>query len=163
MGFIVRVALLTVVYLLVLASRDWQDAVVGAALAIPVLAVTHRFRQTDRVSQRQLTIGTMIAFFPFVFAVLVDIVKGSIEVAVCISGIKPIGKPGVVRVPYGERTPLGVVVSSILLTLAPGSVLIDLDDERREMIIHAIDASDPDAVIAGIQQFYERHQRRVFP
>lgn len=162
-AFILRVALLTAVYMLVLASHEWQDAVVGAVLATLVLAGTRAFRQTDRVSQRSFDLRTLIAFVPFTLAVLVDILKGSAQVAAYVSGIRPLVKPGIVRIPYGERTQQGVVVSGILLTLAPGSVLVDLDDERREMIVHAIDASDPAEVIAGVQEFYERHQRRVFP
>ncbi|MFM9105432.1 MAG: Na+/H+ antiporter subunit E, partial [Chloroflexota bacterium] len=89
--------------------------------------------------------------------------KGSVQVAACVAGLRTVGNAGVVRVPYGARTPRGVAVSGVVLTLAPGSVLVDLDDERREMIVHAIDASDPQAVIDGIQAFYERWQRRVFP
>ncbi|MGI9252635.1 MAG: Na+/H+ antiporter subunit E, partial [Thermomicrobiales bacterium] len=70
---------------------------------------------------------------------------------------------GIVRVPYGDRTPQGVVVSGIVMTLAPGTVLVDLDDERQEMIVHAIDASNPDQIIDDLQTFYERRQRKVFP
>lgn len=161
--FLIRVALLTAIYLLVLASHDWRDALTGAALATLLLLGTRIFRKTDRLSSTPITVGRLIAFFPFLAAVVVDIVKGSLDVAAYVAGLRPLRKPGIVRVPYGERTPQGVVVSGIVMTLAPGSVLVDLDEERREMIVHAIDASDPAAVIAGIQEFYERHQRRVFP
>ena len=31
------------------------------------------------------------------------------------------------------------------------------------MLFHVIDASDPDAVRAQLDRFYQRYQRRVFP
>jgi multisubunit Na+/H+ antiporter MnhE subunit len=50
-----------------------------------------------------------------------------------------------------------------LTTLSPGSVLVDIDWQRRDMLLHVIDASDPDAVRADLERFYDRYQRRVFP
>jgi multisubunit Na+/H+ antiporter MnhE subunit len=41
--------------------------------------------------------------------------------------------------------------------------MLDVDSERRAMLFHVIDASDPDAVRAHIDGFYHRYQRRVFP
>ncbi|MFM9107843.1 MAG: hypothetical protein ACKOWF_14215, partial [Chloroflexota bacterium] len=47
-GFLLRVVGLTAVYLLVLSSRDWRDAALGALLAAAMLAVTRSFRQVGR-------------------------------------------------------------------------------------------------------------------
>jgi len=162
-GFLLRVAGLTSIYLLVLASRDWRDALLGAALSAAMLLVTRTFRRSGRPATGPAPAGRALWFVPFALAALADIVKGSLEVAACIAGLRTVRHAGIVRVPYGGRSPRGVAVSGVVLTLAPGSVLVDLDDERREMIVHAIDASDPQAVIDGIQGFYERWQRRVFP
>ena len=42
-------------------------------------------------------------------------------------------------------------------------LLVGVDEEKRVMLIHAIDAADPDAVRESQQEFYRRYQRRVFP
>jgi len=42
-------------------------------------------------------------------------------------------------------------------------VLIDVDWERRIMLYHMLDATNPEAVAATIDTFYERYQRAVFP
>jgi multisubunit Na+/H+ antiporter MnhE subunit len=68
-----------------------------------------------------------------------------------------------VLVPIGERSELGVAVTGLLVGLSPGSLLLDVDEGRRAMLFHVIDASDPDAVRAQIDGFYQRYQRRVFP
>ncbi|CCF84740.1 Na+/H+ antiporter subunit E [Nitrolancea hollandica] len=54
-------------------------------------------------------------------------------------------------------------MTSWLITLAPGSVLVDVDWERGVMLFHLLDASDPDATRATVARFYERYQRAVFP
>jgi multisubunit Na+/H+ antiporter MnhE subunit len=68
-----------------------------------------------------------------------------------------------VLVPIGERSELGVAVTGLLIGLSPGSLLLDVDPERQAMLFHVIDASDPDAVRAQLDRFYQRYQRRVFP
>ncbi|RKH35591.1 Na+/H+ antiporter subunit E [Corallococcus sicarius] len=70
---------------------------------------------------------------------------------------------GVVDVPMGERTAQGVQVSSWVISLAPGTVLLDLDWERRVMRMHALDASDPEKLLREQDNFYQRYQRAVFP
>jgi multicomponent K+:H+ antiporter subunit E/multicomponent Na+:H+ antiporter subunit E len=42
-------------------------------------------------------------------------------------------------------------------------VLVDVDWVRRDLVVHVIDASDPDGVRQRLQRFYDRYQRRVFP
>jgi multisubunit Na+/H+ antiporter MnhE subunit len=56
-----------------------------------------------------------------------------------------------------------VAVSALVTTLSPGSFLVDVDWTEGTMLIHVIEASDPDRVRADLETFYQRYQRRVFP
>ena len=40
---------------------------------------------------------------------------------------------------------------------------MDIDWEKRVMLIHSITAGDPEAVRRSHQDFYQRYQRKVFP
>jgi multisubunit Na+/H+ antiporter MnhE subunit len=51
----------------------------------------------------------------------------------------------------------------LIATASPGSVLLDIDSERRVMIFHAIDASDPDGFREEMSRFYRRFQRGAVP
>jgi multisubunit Na+/H+ antiporter MnhE subunit len=66
-------------------------------------------------------------------------------------------------VPIGDRSKFGVVVTGITTSLAPGSILLDVDWDRNLMLVHVIDASDPDQIRADMQKLYDRYQRKVFP
>ena len=46
---------------------------------------------------------------------------------------------------------------------APDEVPIDVDEQRRVLVVHLVDASDPAAVRARHRRTYERRQRRVAP
>jgi multisubunit Na+/H+ antiporter MnhE subunit len=161
--FLLALALLVAVYALVLASTDPWDLATGAALAAGLLWATRGFVFGGAPAPIAGFLRRLLAFVPFVAATLVDIARGTWTVALVVLGIRPLRRPGIVAVPIGERTPLGVAVSGLVSTLSPGSVLVDVDHRQRAMLFHVIDASDPDAVRAAYERFYQRYQRRVFP
>jgi multicomponent K+:H+ antiporter subunit E/multicomponent Na+:H+ antiporter subunit E len=68
-----------------------------------------------------------------------------------------------VRVPLGRRSKASTGLSGMVLTLSPGTFLIDVDWEKREMLVHAIDASDPEGMREGYDRLYENIQRHVVP
>jgi len=84
-------------------------------------------------------------------------------VALIVLHIRPLVRPGIVAIPFEERTRNGVAVSTLVFTLSPGSYLVDVDWERRLMLFHLIDACDPDAIRIKYHDFYYRYQRHVFP
>jgi multicomponent Na+:H+ antiporter subunit E len=68
-----------------------------------------------------------------------------------------------VEIPQGDRSPDGVALWGVLTGEAPDEIPVDVDDRRRVLIVHLIDASDPAAVRARHARTHERWQRRVVP
>lgn len=152
---------LTLVYLFVLASFKPWDIVIGALLSAVLIFFARRFifeyEPSSSLPRR------FLYFWPFLVATVVNIVQGTWNVALVTLHIRELVRPGIVAVPIGERTPTGVAVSALCTTLSPGTFLVDVDRERDVMLIHSIDAADPDAVREDHQRFYRRYQSRVFP
>jgi multisubunit Na+/H+ antiporter MnhE subunit len=159
------VGLLAAVYCLVLGQAGPWDVVAGLAAGAAALAVAS---PAPRIARgRPLPLPALarraVAFGPFAMAVGAEIVRGTSTVARIVLAPRPRPRPGLVEVPIGERSRTGVVVSALALTLAPGSVLVDIDWARGLMVLHVIDAGDPDAIRATCRALYERYQRPVFP
>lgn len=162
-GAIFAWALLVAVWALVLDSWDPADLLVGGVLAAAVLTVL-RLSAGPRTGGPAPSFGTQaLAFLPMVGAAARDITVGTWRVALIVMGVRRLTKPGIVAVPFGDRTPRGVAVSSFFITLAPGETLVGIDEERREMFVHVVDGRDPDAIRAQFEHFYQRHQRKVWP
>ena len=161
--FVLALVLLVLVYALVLASFHPWDLAIGGAVAAALLWGTRSFLFGGRPQPVPGLGGRLVAFVPFVAATVRDIVRGTWNVALVVLHLRPLRHPGIVAVPIGERTRLGVAVSALATNLSPGSVLVDVDWEHGAMLIHVLDASDPDAVREEHQRFYRRYQRRVFP
>jgi multisubunit Na+/H+ antiporter MnhE subunit len=160
---------LTLVYALTLASfRPW-DLAIGLVISGGIVLLFHRFmfapdRRYEAPSDQHPPLWSRLLWFtPMVLMASWEICKGTWNVALIVLHVRPLRRPGLVQIPFGERTPTGVAVTSLVDTLSPGSFLIDIDWDERTMLFHVIDASDPDAVRASYQHFYDRWQRRVFP
>jgi multicomponent Na+:H+ antiporter subunit E len=154
---------LALVYALTLASTDPVDLALGAALGAALAgALANRLRLGPR-GEAPPPAAHLLGLPLFAAAVLADVAQGTWDVGLRVLHVRPLGRPGLVRVPMGERSERGVAVSALATTLSPGSVLVDLDWERRDILLHVIDASDPDGVRERLQRFYDRYQWRVFP
>lgn len=161
--YIVAVALLTLVYALALASFDPLDLLFGAGLSAALVYLSRRFVFGEDPSGGPSLPGRAAAFVPFAFAVFKEILKGTWQVTLVTLHLRPLEEPGIVAVPLGERTPVGISAWAVVTGLPPGSFFVDIDRERGVALIHVIDASDPDAFREEQADFYRRYQSKVFP
>lgn len=160
---IVPTVLLTLVYALVLASFDPWDLGLGAALALALVVLLQRAGLETGLALPPGSPRRFFAFFPFAAAVVWDILVSTGRVLAFVVAPRSAAQPGIVELPLGERTPLGVAVSALVVCIAPGSTVLAIDWHRRVMVVHLLDARDPGAVREQQQTFYERYQRHVFP
>jgi multicomponent Na+:H+ antiporter subunit E len=158
------VLLLTGVYMMTLASFHPLDLLFGVVASVAAVYAYRGFVFGEAEGWPDPLPGFLrrcVAFFPFAVAVVWDVVKGTSEVALVVLHLRPLVRPGIVKVPVGERTPTGVAVTALVTTLSPGALLVEANDEF--MLLHVIDASDPEAVRKDREDFYQRYQKKVFP
>lgn len=88
--------------------------------------------------------------------------------ALAVSGVQTVGvilRAGIgsgrvppaafVRVRYAPMSSQGAALLGCMVSLTPGTTTLDIDEERRELLLHVLDASDTDALLAGIQRDFE--------
>ena len=70
--------------------------------------------------------------------------------------------PGIVPVPVSLTRDAELTLLSNLITLTPGTLTVDVSDDRRALYVHALEADDPDAVRRDIRSGFERAIREAF-
>ena len=163
MRIVLYLLLLTLTYALVLASFEPWDLAIGLAVSATLLFLFRRFVFHEHRPGEGQFLGKALAFWPFAAVTAWRVIVGTWEVALVTLHLRKLDSPGIVAVPIGEKTPLGVAVSALSTTLSPGSLLVEIDRERDVMLVHIIDAGDPDAFRESQQDFYRRYQSKVFP
>jgi multisubunit Na+/H+ antiporter MnhE subunit len=64
-------------------------------------------------------------------------------------------------VPRGDRSPREVALWGVLTGESPDEIPVDVDEERGILIVHLIDASDPESVRARHADAHERRRREA--
>ena len=65
-------------------------------------------------------------------------------------------KPAVLAIPLDVSTPVEITLLANLITLTPGTVSLDISDDRKVLYIHAMFGDDPEEVRASIKNGFER-------
>ncbi|MEO8510626.1 MAG: Na+/H+ antiporter subunit E [Chloroflexota bacterium] len=151
-----RAAGLTAIYLLVLTSLDPGDILIGGVLGLGLVLALRARPAPDRAQRSR---AWLPAAAGVVWQTFVEMVIGSWRVVrLCLGGP---ARPGFVEIPMGERSRANVALWGVLTGEAPDEVPIDVDEERGLLIVHLVDASDPDGIRARHRAAFERWQRHV--
>ena len=154
-GLLLRAAGLTLVYLLVLTSVEPGDVAIGAVLGLAVAAwlTPHRAPSGPPPPVSARGAAAMLA------RTAAEMVRGSWRtVRFCLGAP---ARPGLVEIPRGDRTRVEVAVWGVLTGEAPDEYPVDVDAERDLLIVHLIDAGDPDAVRERHHATHERLRGRT--
>jgi multicomponent Na+:H+ antiporter subunit E len=65
-------------------------------------------------------------------------------------------RPGIIAVPLDAKTDLEISLLGILITLMPGSLSLDVSDDRKVLFIHAMFIEDPEKTRREIKDGFER-------
>ena len=161
---IIVIMLISIVtYAAMIGSFDPWDLALAALVAAGTVYGFRTHLLRGESPSTLVLLRRLVFLVPLILDVLWEIVRGTWQVLVFSLRLRPMEHPGIVAIPLGERTRFGATMSGFLTTISPGTFLVDIDWKARVMLIHAIDASDPDAVRLSHQVFYDRFQRHVFP
>jgi len=70
---------------------------------------------------------------------------------------------GLVRMRFAPMSPAGAAVLGAMVTLSPGTTVIDIDLARREMLLHLLDTQGVAATLAAVRRDFERDIVALFP
>lgn len=156
MNTVLRVAGLVAIYLLVLTSLAPGDILVGAVIATALVLAARSDAPRRSVAQWgrwAAALSRMVVLTAW------EIVLGTLRVVrFCVTGA---GSPGFVEIPREDRSRRGVALWGVLTGEAPDEYPVAVDDARHVLIVHTIDARDPDGIRARHAAAWDGHQRDV--
>ena len=99
----------------------------------------------------------------YVLLVIWDIIVANFQVAyIVLFKANANIKPAWISIPLDIRTPEAITVLAGTITLTPGTVSSDLSADGRSLLVHCLDAPDPDSVRDDIKNRYERRLKEIF-
>ena len=95
--------------------------------------------------------------------VLVDILVANLAVARLTLGPRSRLMPRFFEAPIDLRQPYAITLFASIISLTPGTVVINLSEDQRTLLLHSLNVADPDAFIARIKGVHETLLGEIFP
>lgn len=99
--------------------------------------------------KRLITLARLLA------VLAIDTVRSSIVLAYDVLSPRDLSTVRIIRFATRAETDLELMLLSCAITLTPGTLTLDVSDNRRELLIHAMYAADEEGVKRGIRERYE--------
>ena len=148
---------LTLVWVLLQNDFSAGMTVFGLILGIIIPQITAAW-WPDR--PQKIRAGKM---FAYMLLVMWDMVVANVQVAwIILTKSTAKMQPAWVVIPLDLRQPEAISILAGTITLTPGTVSADLSDNGHSLLVHALDAPDPDAVRDDIKHRYERRLKEIF-
>lgn len=93
---------------------------------------------------------------------LYELVLSAWRVAVLVMSPKMDLKPGIFAYPLKVDRDFEITLLANLITLTPGTLSVDVSEDRRYLYVHAIDCSDPEQARSDIATGFERKILEAF-
>ncbi len=90
-----------------------------------------------------------------------SLVAASLQVAYDVVTPRHRMRPGVIALPLEAKTDGEITLLAGLITLTPGTLVLDVSPDRRSLYIHVMYLDDPDAVRREIKEGLERRLLEV--
>jgi len=91
-----------------------------------------------------------------------ELIVANVRVAIDVLRPRTAIRPAVVAIPLDVTTDGEILLLSMLINITPGSVTIDLSDDRRTLFVHVMHMTSPEASRREIKEGFERRVKSLF-
>lgn len=110
----------------------------------------------SRYALRFLGAIGLIVFF------LYELLLSSVRVAIDVLRPAFTMRPAIIEVPLDVQDDVQITMLANLISLTPGTLSVDVSDDKRNLYVHAMYGDDPDAEVKRIKRSFERRIQEVF-
>ncbi len=124
--------LLSFIWVALTGSMYYSNFLFGFLLGFFILWVMNKNEEDNRYFNRVPKI------IGFVFYFLYEMIKANLQVAYDVITPKYFFKPGIVRFPLTATSDLEINLISMFISLTPGTILLDVSDDKKWIFIHVM-------------------------
>ncbi|ELZ91511.1 putative monovalent cation/H+ antiporter subunit E [Haloferax mucosum ATCC BAA-1512] len=131
--------------------RLFEEFLIGLGVGMGIAYFFRRFYADETSVRRSAQAAPYAVLYLTTF--LWELLTANIDVARrTLSPSMPID-PAVVEVPLRVRSAVAITTIANSITLTPGTLTMDYDDDTNTLYVHSIDGSDPDGILEPIRRW----------
>jgi multicomponent Na+:H+ antiporter subunit E len=148
--------LMALAWAAVTGSFSLPNLLFGLALgAVALSLIREQVGSMGYFSRARRMISLMVMF-------VYELVLSSVRVAIMVLNPKMNLKPGIFAYPLKVDRDFEITLLANLITLTPGTLSVDVSDDRRTLYIHTVDCTDPEGLRQDIADGFERKILEAF-
>jgi len=149
--------LLAVAWAALMGHFNFPTLLAGYAIGFAALwAAQPLYGRPSGYFKRNWRIIRLVLFF------LYDLVVSSVQVVWDVLTPWDLSTPSIVAVPLDAKTDAEILLVTNLISLTPGTLSLDVSEDRKTLYVHAMFAEDEDALIHQLKSGMERMVLEVF-
>ncbi len=122
----------------------------GFLLGFFLLWLMNRSEEDQRYFSRVPKIISFLLYFIY------EMIKANIQVAYDVITPKFFMKPGIVKYPMNAESDFEINLLSTVISLTPGTLIMDISDDKKVLYIHVMYLKDKDKFIRQLKNGFER-------
>ena len=142
--------LLTIICVALTGSFAYLNFIFGFLVSFFVMWII----SDDSGDRKYFTIAFKIIGFFFYF--LYEFFKATIQVAFEVMTRKFQMKPGIIKMPLDAKTDLEITILANMISLTPGTLVLDVSEDKKVMYIHGMYMDDKEKFIQEIKEAFEK-------
>jgi multicomponent Na+:H+ antiporter subunit E len=104
-------------------------------------------------------VGTFVGLFAFL---VYELILANMRLAADVVRPTRTVRPAVVRVPLDVTSDAEILMLSALVNLTPGSIVLDVSEDRKTMYVHVMHIESPEKARDEMKTGFEQRVRRLF-
>ena len=148
--------LMAIVWAAVTGSASLHNLIFGFVLSTLALGLIREQINGTGYITRSLRVASLLWLF------LIELAKSAWKVAIMVVSPRLEIKPGIFAYPLTVTRDFEITLLANLITLTPGTLSVDVSDDKKTLYVHAIDCADPDGARRDIAEGFERKILEAF-
>lgn len=150
MNLLFQNVLLAFVWTLLTGDISYSNLFTGFLLGYGILQLQQALRERTSYFHKGRQLIAFVGYFAW------ELIRSSFRVAHDVLTPTFYARPGIVAIPLDTKTDLEITSLANAITLTPGTLSLDVSEDRKTLYIHALFADDPDALRREIKEGMER-------
>lgn len=126
------------------------DFIIGFVIGFMALAITQPITNQHGYAKRFIAALRLLATF------LYQLFISSLQVVWDVLTPKHLSQPKIIHLPLAVESDFQIMLLANLISLTPGTLILDVSSDKKFLVVHAMFAKDEAAIIADIKQTFEK-------
>jgi multicomponent Na+:H+ antiporter subunit E len=160
--YVIYSAILGIAWCFLHGTLNIPNFLIGFLLSFFILRPFRKLYSLDKQVSCLEVIKHIPKIIRYLSILIIEILKASLVVARIVIQPKIDIHPGIIAVPVRTTKDVSLTALANTITLTPGTLTIDVSDDRTVLYVHSIDVSDPKALSDSIRDDLEEYVLEAF-